>query len=145
MDYRSLDPLRHPFELRQCLQLARLRLGPTSGGKLLKTLRLHRQRRLHLCLQQDRVVGFKLGYTERPGVFYSWMGAVDQELEGRGIARQLMALQHGELRQRGFRAVRTHTSQRFTRMLILNLRAGFSIVGLKHRQGEPLLLLEKRF
>jgi GNAT superfamily N-acetyltransferase len=99
---------------------------------------------LVVALVNDRVVGFKLGFCERPGVFHSWLGAVAESSEGHGIGRRLLELQHQYLQEHGYHMVRTGTRNRFKRMLILNLRNGFDLVGVKIKDGEAHLQLEKR-
>ena len=46
-----------------------------------------------VALLDGRVVGFKLGFCDRPERFYSWMGGVHPDFRRRGIARELMRLQ----------------------------------------------------
>ncbi|MFN8613831.1 MAG: GNAT family N-acetyltransferase [Vulcanimicrobiota bacterium] len=111
---------------------------------MLLNLKLHRHRLLVVACHQDRVVGFKLGFCERPGVFYSWLGAVDADFEGQGIGRRLLELQHERLQERGYHLVRTATRNRFKRMLILNLLNGFDLVGVRNKDGDAHLQLEKR-
>ncbi len=82
-----------------------------------------------MAKHQQVYVGFKLGYERRRGHFYSWMGGVTPEYRGQGIARELMHRQHVELSRQGYQTVRTQTSNAFKRMLVLNLKCGFSIVG----------------
>jgi len=120
-------------------------MGPCSRKKILKTLKLHRQRLLVVAQLQGKVVGFKLGFGERSGVFQSWMGAVAVEHEGQGVGRRLMEIQHQRLQELGYHKVRTGTRNRFLRMLILNLKSGFEIVGLKTKGNEAHIQLEKAF
>lgn len=145
VEFAFLDPLQARPELLQCVQLCRQRMGPTRLSKVIKTLQLHRYRLLLVAREQEAVVGFKLGFAERPKIFHSWLGAVDQAWEGQGVARRLMELQHQHLLEQGFTRVRTGTRNRFRRMLILNLKCGFDLVGIKQRSnGEAHLQLEKR-
>lgn len=145
MEYLLLDPLQARNELMQSIHLVRLRMGPCSLKKVVRTLKLHRQRLLVVALDNHRVVGFKLGFGERAEVFHSWMGAVAAEYEGQGLGRRLMEIQHQKLQEWGYHKVRTGTRNRFLRMLILNLKSGFSIVGLKVKGREPHIQLEKTF
>jgi predicted N-acetyltransferase YhbS len=146
VEFAILEPLQAREDLRQCLALARQRMGPIGLGKVIRTLRLHRYRLLVVARAEGKVVGFKLGFAERPRIFYSWLGAVEAAWEGQGIGRRLMELQHHHLDSGGFTRVRTGTRNRFRRMLILNLLSGFEIVGVKVRaNGEAHLQMEKRF
>lgn len=142
--YELVDPLKQMGLLAASMRMGRVRIGSCRKRKVLATLKLHRRRLLVVAHAQGRVVGFKLGYCERPGVFYSWLGAVDAEFEGQGIGRRLMELQHAWLEERGYRLVRTATRNRFKRMLILNLLNGFDLVGVRNKDGDAHLQLEKR-
>lgn len=144
LHYELVDPLEHLALLAASMRMGRARIGSCRKRRVMGTLKLHRRRLLVVAREQQRVVGFKLGYCERPGVFYSWLGAVDAEFEGQGIGRRLMELQHGWLEQRGYRLVRTATRNRFKRMLILNLLNGFELVGVRSKDGDAHLQLEKK-
>lgn len=145
MDLEVLDPLSDRLTLAQSLGVARRRLGKCSRRRILCTLRLHRYRLLVVARAEGRVVGFKLGFAERLGVFYSWIGAVEEAFEGQGVGRRLMDLQHTHLLENGFQRVRTTTRNEFRRMLILNLRCGFDLVGVKVKaNGTAQLQLEKK-
>lgn len=144
MIYEVVDPLRHRQLLRACLELGRKRFGSMRMKKSLETLKMHRRRLLVVAHDQQGVAGFKLGYAERPGTFYSWLGAVAEEREGQGIGRRLMELQHQHLTENGYRLVRTGTSNHFRRMLLLNLLSGFDVVGVRIKNGRPHIQLEKR-
>lgn len=144
MHYELVDPLKRMGLLAACMRMGKSRLGSCGRRRVLRTLRLHRRRLLVAALEGDQVVGFKLGFCERPGVFQSWLGAVLESFEGRGIGRRLMELQHQYLEEHGYHRVRTGTRNRFKRMLILNLRNGFDLIGVKMKDGDAHLQLEKR-
>lgn len=78
----------------------------------------------------DKLVGYKLGYPSAhdKDAFYSWLGGVDPEFRGLGIAEDLMTLQHDWLRTQGYKKVQTKTMNKFPAMLILNIKSGFQIV-----------------
>jgi len=144
MNYQIVDPLRHRPLLHACLELGCQRLGSMRRKKVLETLKLHRRRLLVVAHDEEGVAGFKLGYAERPGTFYSWLGAVAEEREGQGIGRRLMELQHQHLEENDYRLVRTGTRNQFRRMLILNLLNGFEVVGVRTKSGSAHIQLEKR-
>lgn len=84
-----------------------------------------------LCraLAGGELVGFKLGYRRGGALFYSWLGGVDPDWRRRGIADRLTLLQHEALATAGYRFVETRTRAVNAAMLIVNLRAGFTISG----------------
>lgn len=87
-----------------------------------------------------RLLGFKLGYRQAPGLFYSWLGGVHPEARRQGIAQRLMAAQHGWARGQGYRAVETRTRTANNAMIIVNLKAGFRIVAFEiDRAGIPVV------
>lgn len=130
--------------LVECLQLHRRLLGPLSPRRFLRRLR-GRRKLLLAALAEDRVVGYKFGYEDRPGRFYSWIGGVSPDHRRRGVARLLMEKQHEWARRRGYPRVRTHTTNSHRPMLILNILAGFDVIGtLINHRGEGRIILEKQ-
>ena len=98
-----------------------------------------------VALEGEQVVGFKLGYSDRPGRFYSWLGGVAPEHQRRGIATELMRRQHARCREVGYARVRTHTVNERKPMLILNIQSGFDIIGVTASAGKALrIVLERR-
>jgi predicted GNAT superfamily acetyltransferase len=98
-----------------------------------------------LAYDEDRIVGYKIGYERKAKSFYSWIGGVDPNYRNRGIATELMKRQHEWCRRKGYQTVRTHTKNKWRDMLILNLRHGFDIIGtFTDEKGEPKIILEKR-
>ncbi len=96
-----------------------------------------------LAIEENQVVGCKLGYEQRPGQFYSWLGCITPTHRGRGLAAQLMRQQHDWCRQQGYATVRTHTYNQWRDMLILNLRFDFSIIGTLQGKRGLTIVLEK--
>ncbi|GAB3551718.1 GNAT family N-acetyltransferase [Spirosoma fluminis] len=96
-----------------------------------------------LALEGQQVVGCKLGYERQPDQFYSWLGCVRLTHRGHGIAAELMRQQHDWCRQQGYRTVRTQTYNQWRSMLILNLRAGFDIIGTLQGKHGLMIVLEK--
>ena len=97
-----------------------------------------------LAKNSDKYIGFKVGYDRKTRQFYSWIGGVDPKYRGNSIARTLMDKQHEILKEKNYKCVRTHTENRFKKMLILNLKMGFDIMGTcMSRSGKLKLILEK--
>ena len=104
----------------------------------------HRMWLAQFALRGERVVGLKLGYAVRRTRFYSWIGGVDPAFRRRGIARHLMAEQHRWCAGQGIETVETSTTNDHRGMLLLNVAAGFDVVGSKSTAGRLSILLEKR-
>jgi len=99
-----------------------------------------------VALDNDQVVGYKIGYQDRKTRFYSWLGGVYSDYRGQGIASELMLRQHDWCKSQGYAVIRTQTKNRWKNMLILNLRHGFDVVGTyTDEKGESKIILEKRF
>ncbi|MDF7810142.1 GNAT family N-acetyltransferase [Hymenobacter sp. YC55] len=96
-----------------------------------------------LAFSEGQLVGCKLGYERKPGHYYSWLGGVQPAIRGQGIARELMRQQHAWCQQQGYRRIRTQTYNRWRAMLLLNLHAGFDIVGTVQGSRGLVLVLEK--
>lgn len=95
--------------------------------------------------EDEKIVGFKLGYERKEKHFYSWLGGVDKTYRGRGIASELMKRQHDWCRRNGYWTIRTHTKNKWKDMLILNLKHGFDVIGTyTDEKGEPKIILEKK-
>lgn len=141
---RLKPPLRRPGTL------AALRLHERVLGRrlTLQGLREWVQGRRPLLLvavdvREHRLVGYKFGFEDRPGRFYSWIGGVHPEHRGQGLGRALMERQHALVARAGFRTVRTITFNRHRAMLLLNLTSGFDIIGTLWSRGELRIVLEK--
>lgn len=99
---------------------------------------------IQLVWAQPALVAYKIGHQRKAGHFYSWLGGVHPDWRGQGIAAGLMREQHAWCRAQGYARIRTHTSNRFRAMLILNLKHGFDIVGhMIDERDQPKLILEK--
>lgn len=96
-----------------------------------------------LAIEDDQVVGCKLGYEQQPDQFYSWLGCVSSSHRGRGLASGLMRRQHDWCRQQGYTRIRTHTYNQWRDMLILNLRFDFAIIGTLQGKRGLTIVLEK--
>lgn len=79
--------------------------------------------------EEELVVGYKIGYEEKPGRFYSWIGGVDPAYRGKGIASTLMLTQHQWCKNNGYTEIITKTKNKWKKMLILNLKHGFDVIG----------------
>jgi GNAT superfamily N-acetyltransferase len=99
---------------------------------------------LQFALVDGAVIGYKLGYRRNPEVFYSWLGGVLPEYRRRGIARELLQRQHTWCRSQGYRRVRTDTTNAFKDMLLLNIRAGFDVIGTYHDTERGLTIMLER-
>ncbi len=98
-----------------------------------------------VALDDDKVIGFKIGYRLDSAVYYSWLGGVDEGYRGLGIAQKMMTLQHNWCREQGYQRVQTKTLNRWRGMLILNLKQGFDIIGIYvGKDGSPKIILEKK-
>lgn len=99
-------------------------------GSILKEEKLSTKQKLLVlvAVEAGQIAGFKMGYEEEDGVFYSWLGGVDPAFQQRGIARQLMDAQHQELLKRGYTKVRTISRNNRRAMLLLNIKSGFDII-----------------
>lgn len=97
-----------------------------------------------LAWEGDDCVGVKMGYRRNESTFYSWLGGVSPEARGQGVARRLMLAQHGWLAEHGYRYVTTETYNRYRKMLLLNIRMGFDVVGTQTTAaGEAKIMLRR--
>jgi len=74
-------------------------------------------------------VGYKIGYHDKPGLYYSWSGGVLKDYRGQGLARRMQDWQHAWLRARGYRMVYFNSFNKFRPMLQFGLDTGFLPTG----------------
>jgi predicted GNAT superfamily acetyltransferase len=126
------------------LALGRRVFGKVDPEKFAKRISEAERLLIVLARNDGEIVGFKIGYKIEPKVFYSWVGGVDKNFRGRGIAGELMKRQHLWCRQNGFKLIRTKTKNEFKPMLILNIRHNFDIVNVyRDKRDELKIVLEK--
>ncbi|MFY8275515.1 GNAT family N-acetyltransferase [Pseudoalteromonas sp. SSDWG2] len=82
----------------------------------------------HLALvatYEAKVVAFKLGYAKSANTFYSWLGAVDPQHRGKGIAKALLLAQEKWACERGYTQIEVKTMLRFDAMLAMLRSHGY--------------------
>ena len=80
-----------------------------------------------IALENQQAVGYKVGYALSEETYYSWYGGVDEAHRGKGIAANLMDLQHELVREAGFQKIQTNTRNKWREMLVLNIKKGFDV------------------
>jgi GNAT superfamily N-acetyltransferase len=75
-----------------------------------------------MAYADEEPVGFKIGYGESRGIFYSAKGGVVEEWRRHGIARQMLADMMEEARQMGYK--------RFAYDTFPNMHPGMTMMGL---------------
>ncbi|MFC5604588.1 GNAT family N-acetyltransferase [Sporosarcina koreensis] len=80
-----------------------------------------------VAIEDNQVVGYKIGYSLSKERYYSWYGAVHEEYRGKGIASRLMELQHRLVKDARYAIIETKTRNKWRNMLILNIKHGFDI------------------
>jgi GNAT superfamily N-acetyltransferase len=152
MEYLLVEGIPEPALLAAVIALHRRVFGSDDDNG---TDAVHRklQREMHgragvlfvLARAVGALVGYKIGYERKPDHYYSWLGGVDPAHRGRGIARELMDRQHAWCARHNYTVVRTITGNRYRAMLILDLRAGFDVIGVQtNPDGHLRIVLEKR-
>lgn len=98
-----------------------------------------------LAVVEGQTIGYKLGYENDPWEFYSWLGGVLPEYRELGIASALMTAQHEWCASQGYHKILTKTQNRWREMLLLNIKAGFHIIGTQESaEGGLKIILEKK-
>ena len=92
-----------------------------------------------------KVIGYKIGYEIDKNTFYSWLGGVNPDYRGQGIASTLMEKQHQYLKEKRYKLVQTKTMNRWRNMLVLNIKNGFDIIDTyTDEEGLHKIILEKK-
>ncbi|WP_432357782.1 GNAT family N-acetyltransferase [Sporosarcina sp. UB5] len=98
-----------------------------------------------VAVEDNLVVGYKIGYSISADRYYSWYGGVHEEYRGRGIASKLMELQHRIVKEAGYETIETKTRNKWRNMLILNIKHGFDITEtFADDEGIHRIVLEKK-
>ena len=109
--------------------------------------RLNHHRRVQVMLAEldGNPVGFSCGYELRPSTYYSWLYGVLPEARRLGVASQLMDAQHAWVQAQGYEMIRLECGNRHRPMLILAVRRGYDIVGIRwdSRTAGNLVIFEK--
>ena len=116
-----------------------------EGAELTVEKLMEKENLLILVAKEDeKIVGFKIGYEFNPSTFYSWLGGVHTDYRGKGIAKQLMQLQHELVKSEGYTKVRTISRNNKREMLLLNIKFGFDILEtFTSKKGKHKIVLEK--
>lgn len=77
--------------------------------------------------------GYKAGYEDQPGTFYSWVGGVLPDYRRHAIAQRLLEHQEAWCVQQGYRWIRVSSENRFRAMLMMLLKNGYDIDSLDMR------------
>jgi ribosomal protein S18 acetylase RimI-like enzyme len=93
---------------------------------------------------EDRIVGFKLGYTIGQETFDSWIGGVEPAFRQHGVARELLRLQERLVREMGLTKIIVKSMNRFPAMLRFLISEGYQLVAVETREGrESKIVFEK--
>lgn len=127
----SLENSSDPQTIENVIKLDHLifNSGKRTEDKIRKEFSLARNLVTLFAYDGDKIIGFKVGYEETPGTFYSWIGGVLPTYRGVGVASTLMQTQHKHLKELGHTHVTTKSGNEFKAMMSLNLKFGFDIIG----------------
>ncbi len=142
MNYTYVNGLPNEDVIKSIQKLHR----EVFDGAVLSIGELQEKTNLLCCIALDgqRVAGFKLGYEKERGLFYSWLGGVSAEYQGKGIASELMKLQHKLVSEQGYQKILTIGRNYRKGMLILNIKAGFDIIETYiSKSGKRKIIMEK--
>ncbi|XKE82290.1 GNAT family N-acetyltransferase [Oceanobacillus kapialis] len=97
-----------------------------------------------IAMDDESVIGYKIGYELDENKFYSWLGGVNPKYRNRGIASSLMKEQHQYLEENEYKIVQTKTMNRWRGMLVLNIKNGFDVIETyTDDKGRHKIVLEK--
>ncbi len=97
--------------------------------------RLGKRDWLGLVAEDDgELLGFKLGYDNGDGVFYSWLGGVLPAARRRGAARLLLHAQESWVLDHGYREIWVKSRNRYRNMLMLLLSEGYQIFDIEPKE-----------
>ena len=106
----------------------------------------HRHNVLVMVAELDgQPVGFSCGYELRPTTYYSWLAGVLPDARRLGVATQLLLAEQSWAKQQGYEMARLECYNHHKALLLLAIRIGFEIVGLRHdtHMAANLIIFEK--
>jgi len=116
-----------------------------NADELLEKVALRPNVLFIVAFDNDKIVGYKIGYSLSKDRYYSWYGGVHEEYRGRGIASMLMELQHRLIKDASYETIETKTRNKWRNMLVLNIKHGFDITDtFIDDEGIHRIVLEKR-
>jgi ribosomal protein S18 acetylase RimI-like enzyme len=116
-----------------------------TGDDLIDRMKKKPELLVTIAKQDEKVIGYKIGYELDPHTFYSWLGGVNGAYRQHGIASRLLELQHHFLIENGYHIVRTKTMNKWRNMLILNIKHGFDVMETyTDKKGRHKIVLEKK-
>ncbi len=90
--------------------------------------RLENKKQLILVAEEDgALLGFKIGYEQDSDTFYSWLGGVNSQARGKGVAQSLLVEQEHWVVKEGYSWLTVKSRNQFSSMLRLLLRNGYWI------------------
>lgn len=98
---------------------------------------------LLLAFDDQKPIGFKLGFETDNKNFYSWLGGILPEYQGLGVGALLITQQHEWCLSNKFKTISTKTRNQFSKMISLNLAHGFKIINTELKENETLILMKK--
>jgi predicted GNAT family acetyltransferase len=115
-----------------------------ESDDLVKKMESKPQLLVNVALYDSKVIGYKVGYELDKRKFYSWLGGVDPNNRGHGVASKLMEQQHQYLKENGYYIVQTKTMNKWRIMLTLNIKSGFDVISTyTNEKGLHKIILEK--
>ena len=118
---------------------------PLSPDELLVELPNKKGLLILIAFDGNEACGYKVGFEYYSDTFFSWGGGVLSSHRKKGIAKELMALQHQKAKEAGYSYIRTHTKNKYREMLVLNIKSGFDVTGVYKslKEMNPGIILEK--
>ncbi|MEZ8988651.1 GNAT family N-acetyltransferase [Vibrio breoganii] len=90
--------------------------------------RLGDKKQLVLVAEEEgALLGFKIGYEQDSSTFYSWLGGVNSQARGKGVAQSLLVEQEHWVANEGYSWLTVKSRNQFSSMLRLLLRNGYWI------------------
>lgn len=108
-----------------------------SNFKSLGELKKRLNGKPHLILvasEGEDIVGFKIGYARSKTEFYSWLGAVNPNHRGKGVAKGLLLAQEQWAKSQGYERISVSSRNRFPEMMRMLLAQKYKISNFDSRK-----------
>ncbi len=125
--YHVIEGIPNPEILRGIVSFYESIFGAEKTAKVINRFETKLDILTIVAMHDDKIIGFKAGYSKSDTLFYSWLGGVAETFRGQNIASTLLQIQHTQCREKGYKTIQTKTLNRWRNMLILNIKYGFDI------------------
>lgn len=126
------------------LELTESLLGEEFTLRLQRELSYRHNSTLIIAYQEDKFLGYKMGYENYTNTYYGWVTAVSPDCRKMGVWTAMTDRQHEWCRAHGYKKIQINTTNTWKDALARTVKYGYFIYGTyKNDKDEVRILMEK--